>query len=56
MLNNKTITLNLKRIEVCDLILACGIFAREKTNTVKWETLHDKLSEILHQWDEENAE
>jgi len=53
--NSKTVTLKLKRIDVCDLILAVGCITRE-SDAEKWEKLHDKLSEMLHEWDEKHAE
>lgn len=51
--NNETvITLNLKRIEVCDLLLATLI---EHLNTEKrakkWMQLHEKIGKQLHETD-----
>lgn len=54
--NERTVTLKLKRIEVCRLITACnaamdcnGTFD-EKTYGI-WEDLHDKLREQLINFD-----
>ena len=53
--NEKTVTLKLKRIEVCDLLLATTLIANESDAT-KWHRLHDKLKEILEAFDEQNSE
>lgn len=53
--NEKTVTLKLKRIEVCDLLMATGLIADESKAT-KWAVLHDKLKEILEDFDEKNFE
>lgn len=52
-LNQKTVTLKLKRIELCDLILATTIIKHE-SNATKWGLLHDKLKQILNEFDEKN--
>lgn len=51
--NSKIVTLKLTRHEVCDLILACGCLTRESP-AEKWPKLHDKLSEMLHEFDEKH--
>ena len=48
--NEKTVTLKLKRTEVCDLLLATGIIANGSDAT-KWDLLHSKLKEILDDFD-----
>lgn len=55
-LNYKTVTLKLKRIEICDLLLAT-LAAKQLANDggKKWEELHDKLKTILDDFDEKNA-
>ena len=53
--NEKTVTLKLKRIEVCDLLLATGLIANE-TDATKWDLLHSKLKEILDDFDKKNFE
>ena len=55
MPNNKTITLKLKRIEVCDLLLACTAVADEGYGE-KWNALHDKLKNILDEFDAKQIE
>lgn len=52
--NEKTMTLKLKRIEVCDLLLACTACERE-TDAKKWGELHDKLKGMLEAFDEKNG-
>ena len=58
-LNQKTVRLTLKRIEVCDLLLACTAVSaslREEGQTAKkWDDLHDKLSAILKEFDEKQG-
>ena len=49
--NEKTVTLKLKRIEVCDLMLACTIIKHSNESTTKWGKLHDKLDDILREFD-----
>lgn len=51
--NEKTMTLKLKRIDVCNLILACTIISRESDAT-KWKNLHDTLTQALDEFDEKN--
>ena len=51
--NLKTVTLKLKRIEICDLLLACTLISAE-SNAEKWDKLHDKLEQILIEFDEKN--
>ena len=54
-LNHKTITLKLKRIEVCDLLLACisvsSTLHNDGQSAEKWDALHDKLKQILADFD-----
>ena len=52
--NQKTVTLKLKRIDVCDLMLACTAIA-EETGANKWNELHDNLLAILDAFDEKNG-
>lgn len=51
LLNEMTVTLKLKRIEVCDLLIACTA-TYDASGAQKWADLHDKLEEILKQFDE----
>lgn len=52
--NQRTITLKLQRIDVCDLLLACTAIAQE-TDAKKWSDLHDKLAAILDDFDAKNG-
>lgn len=51
--NEKTVTLKLKRIEVCNLLIACTALSEGK-NREHWKELHDKLEEILKEFDEKH--
>lgn len=54
-LNQKTVALKLKRIEICDLLLACTSVSTalhdEGRNAEKWDALHEKLNQILVDFD-----
>lgn len=56
MMNEPDVTLTVKRNELCDLMLACTC-ARFSSNDggKKWAELHNKLEEILEQFDKENG-
>lgn len=49
--NDMTVTLKLKRIEVCDLLLACLAADSMAQGADKWDKLHDKLMAILDEFD-----
>lgn len=49
-LNQKTVTLKLKRIEVCNLMIACSSLSYGD-NREHWKELHDKLKVILNEFD-----
>lgn len=49
--NDMTVTLKLKRIEVCDLLLACTCVSDAAPGSKKWDELHDKLEKILDDFD-----
>lgn len=51
--NGRTVTMRLKRIEVCDLLIALTAVA-DSSEAKKWGALHDKIEEILMKFDEEN--
>ena len=51
--NERTVTLKLKRIDVCDILLALGAVANE-SDVKKWDELHEKVKEILNDFDEKN--
>lgn len=58
-LNQRTVTARLKRIEICDLALACTTISharrKEGQSSEKWDTLHDKLQTILNEFDEKQG-
>ncbi len=58
-LNQKTVTCKLKRIEVCNLILACTTISSAVKNGEeegkKWDDLHDKLKQILDEFDKKQG-
>ena len=52
MLNERTVNFKIKRIELCDLLIACtALDNATDENTQKWAKLHDKLEEILNNFD-----
>lgn len=51
--NAKTVTLKLKRIDVCNLLIATTSL-EQTTNAKHWGLLHDKLKEILDEFDEKH--
>ena len=51
--NQKTVTMKLSRIELCDLLIACNTCA-DVSNADKWSKLHDKLKAILDEFDEKH--
>ena len=58
-LNLKTVSLKLKRIELCDLLLACTVLAdQQKENgesSQRWNNLHEKLKTILDDFDKKQG-
>lgn len=54
-LNQRTVTVSMKRIDLCDLMLACTNAAhsleKEGKTATKWHNLHDKLKNALDQFD-----
>lgn len=54
-LNERTVTLKLKRIDVCNLLIACTCLSHE-SKAEKWQRIHDELKEILNEFDSKNAE
>ena len=51
--NETTVTLKLKRIDVCNLLIACTALS-EGEHREHWNVLHDKLEKILNEYDEKN--
>lgn len=55
MPNEKIVTLKIKRGDLCNLILATTSL-KHSTQAERWGILHDKLKQILNEFDEKNAE
>ena len=51
--NQRTVSLKLKRGELCDLMLACASIeaAAVEGGTQKWSALHEKLKSIIDAFD-----
>lgn len=55
-LNQKTVTVKMKRIDLCDLMLACTVLDNATDeNTTKWARLHDQLKEIIDDFDSKHG-
>lgn len=54
MINELEYTLNLKRIDICDLLLALTSVSNE-SDAKKWEELHDNIKEQLEKQDEKQG-
>ena len=54
-LNQRTVALKVKRIEICDLMLACTAISsslkEEGRSAKKWDALHDHLKAVLDEFD-----
>ena len=54
-LNEKTVTAKLKRIDLCDLMLACTCVSENLKDAgqpaEKWDALHDKIRAIIDDFD-----
>lgn len=56
-LNQKTVTVKMKRIELCDLLIACTALDEEtNADNRKWAKLHDKLKAVLDEFDSKQEE
>lgn len=57
MINNENVTITVKRIDLCDLLVACSVadMVTDETNT-KWSDLHDKVDRLLSQFDRDYFE
>lgn len=57
-LNQKTVTLKLKRLDVCDLRLACTaisqVLKEDGESATKWDALYEKLDGILSEFDKQH--
>jgi hypothetical protein len=56
--NLQTVHLKLRRIDLCDLLMAClsvdEAVKESEPNNTKWIELHDKLFDILKEFDEKH--
>lgn len=48
--NQRTMEITLKRIDVCDLLIACTVISNN-SDSEKWRELHDKLAAQLDEFD-----
>ena len=53
MANEMIVNVRIKRIDLCDLLLACAAVYGD-TGAKKWDQLYDKLKMILEQFDDEH--
>lgn len=57
--NQKIVTAKLSRIEICDLLIATTSIAmhleKQGHTATKWKSLHDKLRNILTEFDKKNG-
>ena len=58
-LNERTVTVTMKRIELCDLLTACTsmmyLMNQTGNSPAKWSKLHDTLAEALKEFDKEQG-
>lgn len=52
-LNMRTVKTSFKRIELCDLLLACTVLSEANEGTSKWDYLHDRIKKIIDEFDSE---
>ena len=55
MLNQKMISMELQRGDLCDMALALMLISQATPDAKKWKVLHDKIKNVLHDFDKENA-
>ena len=53
--NQEIVTLKLQRIDICNLIIATTIIKHE-SQAQKWGTLHEKLKQILNDFDKKHID
>ncbi len=54
--NDKTVTIKLKRREVCRMMMACTIVSQIRDSSPEWTELHDKIQEQLYAFDQKNLQ
>ena len=59
MLNERTLTVTMKRKDLCDLLKACSsieyLLRQNGETAVKWHALHEHLREALEAFDKEQG-
>ena len=59
MLNERSVTVTMKRLELCDLLLACSnmvyLLTQNGGNAEKWHALHVHLRDELERFDQEQG-
>lgn len=50
-LNERTVNAKMKRIDLCNLMLACTHIYYNEGRNPKWKRLHDQLKEIIDDFD-----
>ena len=57
-LNAKTVTLKIRRIDLCDLMMACTAVSTSLDNgndKKRWDDLHGRLDAILKEFDKKQG-
>ena len=55
MLNQKMVSVELQRGDLCDIALALTLISQATPDAKKWKVLHDKIKNVLHDFDKENV-
>ena len=59
MLNERTVTVTMKRIDLCNLLNACSnmeyLMRQTGNNAQKWHKLHEHLRNVLETFDKEQG-
>lgn len=53
--NELDVSVTLQRIDLCDILLALT-FTAQHSDAQKWSVLHDKVRDLLHDFDDANFE
>lgn len=52
-MNNLEVNVTLKRIDICDLLIACNCAKKASNGAEKWDKLHELLQAQLYGFDSE---
>lgn len=59
MLNDRTVTVTMKRIDLCNLLKACSsieyLMRQSGEKATKWRALHEHLRDALETFDKEQG-